>query len=163
LRPGAQKKILRLPGGTLTDAYGSGPPVESVTPYYFNQSMDPISKPFKPTDICLEDPMSYYPMPKMGCNSFELCGPIDPRNQVSRITNRNLHPRSLGAVHLKAWTRFQQFTPAKNSPAHLLSRMTMQPSSMKKIHSLDTRIRGCPGGTSSKLPFSRLDNPEHTP
>ena len=71
-----------VPAPPLTDAYGSGPPVESVTPYYYDQSTDPIPKPFKPTDICLAD-MSY-PIPEIGCNSFELCGPIDPRDHVSK-------------------------------------------------------------------------------
>jgi len=55
------------------DACGSGLPVEPVTPApYFSQSEDPDSKPFKPTEICLADPMEY----SMPLN-FELYGPLD--------------------------------------------------------------------------------------
>ena len=70
-----------VPAPPLTHAYGSGPSVES---YYFDRSTDPISKSFKPTDICLADPMGYYPMPEIGCNSLELYGSIDPLNLVSK-------------------------------------------------------------------------------
>jgi len=50
----------------LAGAYGLGPPVEPVTPYYFDQSTDPDSKLLKPTDICLADPMDHT-MPEIEC------------------------------------------------------------------------------------------------
>jgi len=61
------------------DAYGSGSPVEPITPAYFNQSKDPDSKLFKPTEICLADPIEY-PMP------LELYGPLDQVSNPSEFT-----------------------------------------------------------------------------
>ncbi len=65
----------------LADAYGSGPPVEPVTAY-FNQSTDPDSSPFKPTDIRLAGPMGY-PMPDIGCSTLNSFYPLNPVSNLS--------------------------------------------------------------------------------
>ena len=43
-----------VPAPPLTHAYGSGPSVESVSPYYFDRSTDPISKPFNQLTFVLQ-------------------------------------------------------------------------------------------------------------
>ena len=67
----------------LVDACGSGPPVEPVTAYsYFNQSTDPDSKSFKPTDIHLTVPTGY-PMPDIGCSTIARSCPYRTSSRIS--------------------------------------------------------------------------------
>jgi hypothetical protein len=67
----------------LADAYESGPSAQPVMAH-FNQSTDPDSKPFVPTDIRLAGPVGY-PMLDIGCSNSKSCEPFYPSDPVSNL------------------------------------------------------------------------------